>query len=93
MATDVARLLASLVDDDPAGWSAGLTAYETVRLLSPNERRLLRAFDRSAVLLSGFQWLDWIYLQGREFPHRRAVESRLDEIIARLRSAAAGRAD
>jgi len=85
VAADVARLLGSLVDDDPAGWQAGLNAYESVRMMNGAERRLVPAFDRSAVLLSGLQWLDWIYLKGRIFANRAAVVARLDEIIARLR--------
>jgi homoserine kinase type II len=84
VSADVARLLGSLVGDEPGGWQTGLNAYETVRMLSPAERRLVTAFDRSGVLLSGLQWLDWIYLQGRIFANRAAVVARLDEIVARL---------
>jgi Ser/Thr protein kinase RdoA (MazF antagonist) len=86
VAADVARLTGSMVADDPAGWQTALNGYESVRMLSPCERRLVTVFDRSSVLLSGFQWLEWIYAEGRVFEDRAAVEGRLDEILARLKA-------
>lgn len=85
VATDVARLLGSLVADDQARWQHGLTVYETARTLNASERRLVTVFDESSVLLSGLQWLEWIYLQQREFANRAAVLARLDTILTRLR--------
>jgi homoserine kinase type II len=84
VAADVARLLGSMVDDDPAGWTQGLAAYELIRPLTADERLLVRAFDRSTVLLGGMQWLEWIVLEGRVFARRAAVLQRLDENLARL---------
>lgn len=84
VATDLARLLGSLVGDDPSRWQSGLTAYETVRLLNVSERRLVTVFDQSSVLLGGLQWLEWIYVERREFANRAAVLGRLDTILARL---------
>ena len=84
VAADVARLLGSLAADDPTHWQLGLAAYQAVRPLSGDELLLVTAFDRSSVLMSGLQWVDWIYLQGRHFNSRPAVVARLDEIIARL---------
>ncbi len=84
IAADLARLAGSLAGDDPYGWQAALAAYHTVRPLSEGEQRLIVAFDRSSVLLSGLQWLAWIYLEGRAFDRPAAVESRLDAILGRL---------
>ena len=90
VAVDIARLLGSMAVDDPDAWSAGLTAYESVRPLSKNERRLILAFDRSSVLMSGMNWLKWIYVEGREFADTRAVLARIDEILWRLKHLAKG---
>lgn len=87
---DLARLLGSLVGDDPVAWQQGLAAYETARPLSLAERRLVSVFDRSGVLLSGLQWLEWIYLQNREFANRPAVLARIDEILVRFEHLAVG---
>ena len=50
VAGDIARLLGSLVADDADGWQTGLAAYDRRRPLSPDERRLVTAFDHSGVL-------------------------------------------
>lgn len=84
VSADAARLLGSLVGDDPAARQAGLSAYEAVRPLAPAERALLAAFDRSSVLLSGLNWLSWLYLEGRRFDNVEGILARLDENIGRL---------
>lgn len=84
VATDLARLLGSLVGDDRPSWEAGLAAYQRVRPLSPVERSLVELFDQSSVLLSGMTWLDWCCRQGRTFSDRDKVVSRLRVLLARL---------
>jgi Ser/Thr protein kinase RdoA (MazF antagonist) len=84
VAADVARLLGSLVGDDPAGWKAGLAAYESVRPLSEAEAVLVSALDQSGVLLGGMNWLRWIYVEGRVFEDRSAVLARLTHLGTRL---------
>jgi Ser/Thr protein kinase RdoA (MazF antagonist) len=84
VASDVARLLGSLVGDDAELWQRGLSIYQQTRPLAPDELRLVMAFDRSTVLLGGLQWLQWICLEGRVFSDRGAVLARLDEFLARM---------
>jgi Ser/Thr protein kinase RdoA (MazF antagonist) len=88
VATDLARLLGSLVGDDRRLWGIGLDAYQEVRELSTPELALVEVFDQTAVLLSGLTWLDWICLQGRIFEDRPKVIGRLEAIVARLRTLA-----
>jgi Ser/Thr protein kinase RdoA (MazF antagonist) len=84
VATDLARLLGSLVGDDRVAWEAGLNAYQQVRPLALEELALVELFDQSAVLLSGLTWLDWVCLQGRAFDDRVKVAARLRTIVERL---------
>ncbi len=84
VATDVARLLASLASDDAEGWRTGLAAYESVRKLSATEAVLVAAFDRANVLLSGLNWCRWHYLEGRQFADRARMLARVDEHLLRL---------
>ncbi len=84
VAADVARLLGSLAGDDADAWRHGLEAYRAVRPLSNDERALVTAFDRSTVLMGGVQWLEWIYLEGRQFARPANVLARLDEFLGRL---------
>lgn len=86
VATDLARLLGSLVQDDPAGWESGLAAYEEVRPLPPVLRGCVELFDRSAVVLSGLTWLQWKCLDGRTFERPEAVIARMTMIVGRLES-------
>ncbi len=84
VAGDIARLLGTLVRDDPAGWQDGLAAYQAVRPLAPQERMLVSAFDQGNVALSGLQWLDWICIEGRRFENEQGVLERLDESLGRM---------
>jgi homoserine kinase type II len=89
VAADVARLLGSLVADDEEGWAAGLAAYQQVRPISSAERQLVTVFDSSSVLLSGLNWVQWVFLEGRQFEARSTIEARVDGNLARLRHLAA----
>jgi Ser/Thr protein kinase RdoA (MazF antagonist) len=84
VAGDVARLLGSLAGDKSIDWERGLAAYQSVRRLTSDELVLISTFDRSTVLMGGLQWLEWIYLERREFANRQAVLSRIDEFVSRL---------
>jgi Ser/Thr protein kinase RdoA (MazF antagonist) len=85
VATDLARLLGTLVGDELGRWDSGLAVYQEVRPLSTAELAMIELFDQSGVLLSGMTWLDWILLQGRDFRNREGVLVRLRSIIGRLR--------
>lgn len=84
VAADIARLLGSMVQDDLVGWHVGMSAYQATRPLSDAECQLVVAFDRTSVLMSGIQWLEWIYCQGRQFEDREAVIARIDDNASRL---------
>jgi homoserine kinase type II len=84
-ATDVARLLGSLVGDEAAGWTEGLQAYKQVRPLSPAERPAVPALDAAGTVLAGCNWIRWIYVDGREFEDRSQIISRFERLLTRAR--------
>jgi homoserine kinase type II len=83
-AADVARLLGSMAGDNPQAWTQGLHSYQTVRRLSDDERQLVRAFDRSTVLLAGINWIEWIYCDQRPFENLPKIARRLEHFADRL---------
>jgi Ser/Thr protein kinase RdoA (MazF antagonist) len=84
VACDLSRLIGSLVSDDRGRWSQALTEYQRYRDLSVSELKLIEALDHSGVLLSGWTWLQWIYVEQRSFPDPVAVGQRLSNILRRL---------
>ena len=84
VATDLARLLGSLVGDDATAWQQALLAYEAIRPLSADERALLPAFDASTTLMSGMNWLVWLLVDARQFDDWPAIYRRWEEILRRL---------
>jgi Ser/Thr protein kinase RdoA (MazF antagonist) len=87
-ATDIARLLGSLIGDDEPGWRAGLNAYSTIRTLSADEQRAAKALDTSSAILAGCNWIQWICCDGRQFEDRARIVERFHQIVARCEFAA-----
>jgi Ser/Thr protein kinase RdoA (MazF antagonist) len=83
-AVDVARLLGSLVEDDPAGWETGLAAYREIRPFKPEEEELARALDLSGTVVGASAWLRWLYRDGKEFADRAAAARRLEILVKRI---------
>lgn len=83
-ATDVARLLGSLLGDDVERWDSAVAAYREVRPFSDREFRLARVLDRTTVLLSGLTWLERLFVQRLSDANPARVLARLRQIIGRL---------
>jgi Ser/Thr protein kinase RdoA (MazF antagonist) len=84
-ATDIARLLGSLVGDDRALWQSGLAAYESIRPLSENERTAIPGLDASGTVIALCNWIRWIYIERRQFENRQQVVDRFARLLNRLR--------
>ena len=83
-AVDVARQLGSLVEDDAAGWAAGLAAYREVRVFTSEEEELARALDVTGTIVGATKWLRWLYHDDKEFTDRAAAIRRLEELVQRI---------
>lgn len=86
VAADLSRLLGSLAGDEVKDWECGLEAYQRICRLSQQELQLIGTLDSSTILLSGMNWLRWIYLENRRFDDMTRVVVRLRGIAVRLES-------
>lgn len=84
VAADLARLLGSLVGADRTGWEQGLAAYRRVRELSFEELSLIPLFERSEVLLSPLNWLEWLVFSERQFADFTRAVDRLRQCGRRM---------
>jgi homoserine kinase type II len=84
VAVDLARLLGSLVSDDPELRTAGLDAYAAIHSLNPEERALVTVLDETGTLLAAANWLRWLFHEHRQYPDRPAVTRRLAALVQRL---------
>ncbi|WP_425616015.1 phosphotransferase enzyme family protein [Anatilimnocola sp. NA78] len=80
---DIARLLGSLAGDDLAQRHAALAAYAEIVPLSADDCGIIDTLDHSGVLIGGWNWLDWLYVQQRQFPSLAAVRGRLLHLLDR----------
>jgi len=83
-AVDLARLLGSLVGDDPALWKVGITAYRQLRPLSGKEELLAHVLDRTGTILALGSWLRWLYREGKPLPDGEGAVRRLAELVQRV---------
>ena len=90
VASDLSRLIGSLIKDDRVTWDFALSEYQRHRPLTANELALVAVLDRSGVLLSGWTWLQWLNIERRPFADTDAVEKRLKEIVERMETLIAG---
>ena len=83
-ACDIARLLGSLVGDQCEDWLAGIEAWESIGPLPQQERILIDLFDQTTTLISGINWLQWLFLEHRTFENLKIILRRLDSIARRM---------
>jgi len=81
---DIARLVGSLAGDDQAARQFALESYDSLRPLSRQDRELIDLLDRANVVLSGLNWLRWLYLERRDMGPLPPIVRQLDDIVARL---------
>ena len=83
VAVDLARLLGSLIPDDPGRTLAAMSVYESIRPLPQPD--LVAILDRTAVVIGTANWLRWLYHDKRRYLDREAVADRLSALVRRLK--------
>jgi len=83
VATDLARLLGSLLGDETMRWKAAIEHYDRLRPLSAVEQSLIVTLDRAAVVLSPLTWLRRRYVEATPIDEA-VVVARLEQLLVRL---------
>jgi homoserine kinase type II len=84
VATDLARMLGSLVADDDAGWQIAVAVYREVRALSAEEEELARVLDQAGTVLGLLRWLRWLSSDQRSLGEPGAALERVEELLRRV---------
>jgi Ser/Thr protein kinase RdoA (MazF antagonist) len=83
-ALDVARLAQGLIGNDTRQWQAAIADYESVRPMATSEHRLLPTLRIANPVLSAITWLEWVFVERREFEDPNQVIRRIAELAAQL---------
>jgi homoserine kinase type II len=85
IATDIARLVGSLVGDDRRGRRLAIAAYQTINALTRDEERMIGVLDLSTQVIAGLNWVRWLSVENRTFPNPSAMAERIRKILGRLK--------
>jgi Ser/Thr protein kinase RdoA (MazF antagonist) len=85
-ATDLARLLGSLVGNNRVAWQEGLDDYATIRALTDTERMAAYALNISGTVLAGLNWIRWTFVENRQFENCAQIVERFRRITDLLTS-------
>jgi Ser/Thr protein kinase RdoA (MazF antagonist) len=84
VATDIGRLIGSLIGDDDNSWATALAAYRTIRPLTWEEEALARLLDQTGVVVSLTNWLRWMGNGERTFSDPAPVIQRVQQLVTRV---------
>jgi Ser/Thr protein kinase RdoA (MazF antagonist) len=84
VATDLARLLGSLIGDDEDRWSEALNTYRSLGRLSSDEQSLARVLDRTGVIASLCNWLCVMCEPETRLENDAAASRRVETLLRRV---------
>lgn len=79
---DLARMVGSLCWNGEHPWEEALAIYAEIEPISVSEIKLIHALHECNVLLGIVNWLDWIYLEKRQFEDWDAVKKRINWLVS-----------
>lgn len=86
VASDLTRLLGSLLGDAPGEWAYALDCYQSVRPMEITELALIDCYDITNVILSGLTWVERGLFNGHSLTHFPQLMTRLEAILQRLKT-------
>jgi len=83
-ATDLARMLGSLIGDHQSMFAVGIAAYRQVRPFDDVEATLARVLDWTGMVLGAANWLHRLYREKRYYEDRTLVAKRMQALFDRM---------
>lgn len=84
VAGDLARLIASLVDDDRLTWATLIEAYDELRPISSDECQAIGAYHLGGVMAAAANWIRWVFIEGHPFANEPSSQARMAKIAKQL---------
>lgn len=84
IATDIARLVGSLVGSDERLWRVAMDVYRSAGQLLDDDAGLIGVIDGSSQCIAGLNWVRWLFVEKRRFENQTLVCDRLKRILHRL---------
>ncbi len=86
IAVDLARLLGSMIPDQPERMRQALAIYSAIHPLPEEVIRLADVLDRAGSVVGLTNWLRWIYLDKRTYSEAAGVAKRMGILLKRVES-------
>ncbi|MEX0792262.1 MAG: aminoglycoside phosphotransferase family protein [Pirellulaceae bacterium] len=84
LALDLARLAGELYGNNLAQWELAEAWYGSDNQAMAPQWEVAWVFDAANALLSGLNWIDWLWVQRRRFDDLAEVEKRLRALVSRI---------
>ncbi len=84
VAIDLARLLGSLIPDEPERMNRALAVWSALRPAPRAVLDLVPILDRAGIAVGLSNWVRWLYLDQRPFSDERQVARRMDALLRRV---------
>jgi Ser/Thr protein kinase RdoA (MazF antagonist) len=84
VAIDLARLLGSMIPDEPERMHRALAIYSAIHAVPSDILRLSTVLDRAGSVVGLTNWLRWLYLEKRTYTEAAGVAKRMEALLKRV---------
>jgi hypothetical protein len=84
VAIDLARLLGSMIPDQPERMHEALAIYSAIHAAPGDVLKLAEVLDRASAIVGLTNWLRWLYLEERSYSEAAGVANRMETLLKRV---------
>ncbi len=84
VAVDLARLLGSMIPDQPERMHDALMVYSAIHPVSSEILKLAAVLDHAGSTIGLTNWLRWLYLDDRRYAESASVAKRMEALLKRV---------